>query len=75
MNAHKSFGVRTAILRAITSGKWRPGVPIPTEIEIAREFSVNVQLVRETLRRLEQEHVLTRQDRRTLAAMAPPRRA
>jgi GntR family transcriptional regulator len=64
MNTHNSFKVREAILRAIASGRWRSGAPIPSENELASEFKVSVELVRETLRQLEEERVLVSADQR-----------
>jgi DNA-binding GntR family transcriptional regulator len=59
MNTHKTF-VRQAILRAIASGRWQPGAPIPDENELASEFGVTVGVIRETLQALEREVVLVR---------------
>lgn len=62
MNTHKTIFVRDAIFKAIASGRWRPGVPIPNENELAREFGVAVSVIRETLRALQRELVLVRAD-------------
>jgi len=62
MNTDKTIFVREAIFRAIASGRWRPGVPIPNENELAKEFGVAVRVIRETLRALQRELVLVRAD-------------
>ena len=43
------------------SGEWRPGEPIPSEIELASRFSVSQGTVRKAVSELAEERVLVRQ--------------
>jgi GntR family transcriptional regulator len=56
--------VRDAVADRIATGRWKTGIAIPNEGDLAREFGVSVGTVRKALGLLEGQHVLTRQQGR-----------
>lgn len=56
--------VRDMLLGRITTGNWKPGMLIPNEIDLAREFGLSVGTVRKALDQLQAEHLLTRRQGR-----------
>ena len=46
------------------SGEWRPGEPIPSEIDLASRYSVSQGTVRKAVSELAEERVLVRQQGR-----------
>jgi hypothetical protein len=61
--------VREAMMMRIANGQWKPNTAIPKESELAREFGVSAETVREALDIMEGERLLTRR-----AAAASPLR-
>ena len=60
---HRPRFLREAMLRAIASGEWFPGISIPNANELATRFDVSVGAVRQALAALEGERVLASQPR------------
>jgi GntR family transcriptional regulator len=56
--------IKTLITRSLVSGEWRPGEPIPSEIELASRYSVSQGTVRKAMSELAEERVLVRQQGR-----------
>jgi GntR family transcriptional regulator len=56
--------IKTLITRSLVSGEWRPGEPIPSEIELASRYSVSQGTVRKAVGELAEERVLVRQQGR-----------
>jgi GntR family transcriptional regulator len=56
--------IKTLITRSLVSGEWRPGEPIPSEIELASRYSVSQGTVRKAVSELAEERVLVRQQGR-----------
>jgi GntR family transcriptional regulator len=56
--------IKTLITRSLVSGEWRPGEPIPSEIELAGRYSVSQGTVRKAVSELAEERVLVRQQGR-----------
>lgn len=52
--------VRDLLLQRITSAVWKPGSPLPSEVDLAKELGVSSGTVRKALDRLEAEHVVSR---------------
>lgn len=52
--------LKAIMSRQIASGRWQPGVQIPSEPELCRLFGVSRTVVRQTLGELENERVLIR---------------
>jgi GntR family transcriptional regulator len=52
--------VRDALIERIGKGDWRPGMAIPNEVELAREFGISSGTMRKALDLLETERVLSR---------------
>lgn len=53
--------IKALITQSLVSGEWRPGEPIPSEIELAGRFSVSQGTVRKAVSELAEERVLVRQ--------------
>src|SRR4030095_6453534 len=56
--------IKTLITRSLVSGEWRPGAPIPSELELASRYSVSQGTVRKAVTELAEERVLVRQQGR-----------
>ena len=56
--------IKTLITRGLVSGEWRPGEPIPSEVELASRYSVSQGTVRKAMSELAEERVLVRQQGR-----------
>jgi GntR family transcriptional regulator len=56
--------IKTLITRSLVSGEWRPGEPIPSEMELASRYSVSQGTVRKAVSELAEERVLVRQQGR-----------
>jgi GntR family transcriptional regulator len=56
--------IQALITQSLMSGEWRPGQPIPSEIELATRFSVSQGTVRKAVCELAEERVLVRQQGR-----------
>ena len=56
--------IKALITQSLMSGEWRPGEPIPSEIDLASRFSVSQGTVRKAVSELAEEHVLVRQQGR-----------
>jgi GntR family transcriptional regulator len=56
--------IKQLITERLESGEWRPGEPIPSEIELAQRFSVSQGTVRKAVAELAGENVLVRQQGR-----------
>jgi GntR family transcriptional regulator len=52
--------VRDALVERIGKGEWKPGMAIPNEVDLAREFGISSGTMRKALDQLEGERVLTR---------------
>jgi len=53
--------IKTLITESLVSGEWRPGEPIPSEIELANRFSVSQGTVRKAISELANQNLLVRQ--------------
>ena len=53
--------IKALITRSLMSGEWRPGGPIPSEMELASRYSVSQGTVRKAVSELAEEKVLVRQ--------------
>ena len=53
--------IKTLITRSLVSGEWRPGAPIPSEVELAGRYSVSQGTVRKAVGELAEERLLVRQ--------------
>ena len=56
--------IKALITQSLMSGEWRPGEPIPSEIELAGRYSVSQGTVRKAVSELAEERVLVRQQGR-----------
>jgi GntR family transcriptional regulator len=56
--------IKALITQSLMSGEWRPGEPIPSEIELAGRFSVSQGTVRKAVSELAEERVVVRQQGR-----------
>lgn len=56
--------IKLLITERLESGEWRPGEPIPSEIELAQRFSVSQGTVRKAVNALAEENVLVRRQGR-----------
>lgn len=56
--------VRDALATRVATGEWKPGVAIPNEGDLAREFGVSSGTMRKALDLLETERLLTRRQGR-----------
>lgn len=56
--------LRDEFLLQIAEGRWVPGIPIPTETEMTREYSVAIGTVRKAIDTLVQDGILDRQQGR-----------
>ena len=52
--------LRDVLSERIATGEWKPGVALPNEGDLAREFGVSSGTMRKALNLLESEHLLTR---------------
>jgi len=53
--------IKTLITQSLVSGEWRPGEPIPSEVDLASRYSVSQGTVRKAMGELAEERVLVRQ--------------
>jgi GntR family transcriptional regulator len=61
--------IKTALLRSLQSGDWKPGEVIPSEIELAARFKVSQGTVRKAIDELALEnHLVRRQGKGTFVA-------
>ena len=56
--------IKQLLTERLESGEWRPGEPIPSEIELAQRFSVSQGTVRKAVAELAGENVLVRRQGR-----------
>jgi GntR family transcriptional repressor for pyruvate dehydrogenase complex len=63
--------VSRALRRLIDSGELKAGDQLPTEAELAQQFGVNRSTVREGIRQLENEGLVSRQGRKRLSVSVP----
>ena len=56
--------VHDALIERIGKGDWKPGMAIPNEVELAREFGISSGTMRKALDLLETERVLSRKQGR-----------
>lgn len=56
--------IKALVTERLSAGEWRPGEPIPSEIELARRFNVSQGTVRKAIGELAGEHVLVRKQGR-----------
>lgn len=56
--------LRDEFLLQIAEGRWVPGTPIPTEVEMTREYEVAIGTVRKAIDTLVQDGILDRQQGR-----------
>lgn len=56
--------IKALITQSLVAGEWRPGTPIPSEIELASRYSVSQGTVRKAVSELAEEHLLVRQQGR-----------
>ena len=56
--------VRDAIVERIGKGDWKPGMAIPNEVELSREFGISSGTMRKALDLLETQRVLSRKQGR-----------
>lgn len=52
--------IKSLIVQSLMSGEWRPGEPIPSEIELAARFSVSQGTVRKAINELADQNLLIR---------------
>ncbi|HZP91396.1 MAG TPA: GntR family transcriptional regulator [Burkholderiales bacterium] len=52
--------IKDLITEALVSGEWRPGEPIPSEIELTQRFSVSQGTVRKAISELAEQNLLVR---------------
>ncbi len=52
--------IKNLITDSLVSGEWRPGEPIPSELELASRFSVSQGTVRKAIAELAEENLLVR---------------
>jgi GntR family transcriptional regulator len=60
MIRHLYLQVRDALAERIATGTWKPGMAIPNESDLAREFGVTPATMRKALQLLENEVLITR---------------
>ena len=61
--------IRTLLVRGLQSGEWKPGEPIPSEVELAARYRVSQGTVRKAIDELAAENlVVRRQGRGTFVA-------
>ena len=63
--------VYTQLQRLIIGGDLRPGDPLPPETELAQRFAVNRSTIREGVRQLESEGLVSREGRKRLVVSVP----
>ena len=63
--------VSRELRRMIKSGELRAGDQLPTEAELAQQFGVNRSTVREGIRQLENEGLVSREGRKRLTVSVP----
>jgi GntR family transcriptional regulator len=56
--------IKALITESLVSGEWRPGEPIPSEIELAQRYSVSQGTVRKAVNELAFENVVVRRQGR-----------
>ena len=52
--------IKTLILRSLQAGEWKPGEPIPSEVELAARFRVSQGTMRKAIDELSAENLLVR---------------
>lgn len=67
--------VRDALAELITRGAWKPGSPVPTEGDLAREFGVSPGTMRKALELMASERVIVRRQGRGSFVADPTARA
>lgn len=63
--------VSTELQRLILEGTLKPGDPLPPEVDLAERFGVNRSTVREGIRQLESEGMVSREGRKRLTVSIP----
>jgi GntR family transcriptional repressor for pyruvate dehydrogenase complex len=63
--------ISTELQRLILDGALKPGDPLPTEVNLAERFGVNRSTVREGIRQLESEGLVSREGRKRLIVTIP----
>ena len=53
--------IKALVTQSLVAGEWRPGEPIPSEIELAQRYSVSQGTVRKAVAELAEERLLVRQ--------------
>jgi len=56
--------IKARLTERLSAGEWRPGEPIPSEVELAQRFSVSQGTVRKAVGELADENVLVRRQGR-----------
>jgi len=56
--------VRDALMGRIAAGGWKPGAPIPNELDLSREYGVSAGTMRKALDIMEGEHIVVRKQGR-----------
>jgi GntR family transcriptional regulator len=56
--------VRDELVRRIAAGEWKPGMPIPNEVDLAKQFAVSMGTTRKALEIMESERIVTRRQGR-----------
>lgn len=56
--------VRDVLAQGIATGRWKPGIAMPNELDLAREYGVSTGTMRKSLDLMEIEHLITRQQGR-----------
>jgi GntR family transcriptional regulator len=52
--------IKELVLRSLDAGEWKPGEPIPSEVELSARFGVSQGTVRKAIDELAAEHLLVR---------------
>ena len=52
--------IKALLLRSLQSGEWKPGEPIPSEVDLATRFRVSQGTVRKAIDELAAENLLLR---------------
>ena len=63
--------ISTELQRMILAGTLKPGDPLPPETELAERFGVNRSTLREGVRQLETEGLVSREGRKRLIVTIP----
>ena len=65
--------LRDVLIDRISTGHWKSGAVIPSELELARELGASAGTMRKALDMLEAQHVLARKQGRGRSSMTNPR--